>query len=133
MLGRLERRGPDADGLLSEGPITLGHRRLSIIDLSDAGRQPMVSASGRYVVSYNGEVYNFADLREELGVEEGELRSSSDTEILLLAWQKWGPAALDRMVGQWAFAIYDREEQKLWLARDRFGEKPLYYLSLIHI
>lgn len=127
MLGRLERRGPDADGLLSEGPLTLGHRRLSIIDLSDAGRQPMVSANGRYVVSYNGEVYNFSDLREELGVEEGELRSSSDTEILLLAWQKWGPAALDRMVGQWAFAIYDRQEQKLWLARDRFGEKPLYY------
>ncbi|MDG2308284.1 MAG: asparagine synthase (glutamine-hydrolyzing) [Candidatus Binatia bacterium] len=127
MLAALERRGPDADGLLEEGPITLGHRRLSILDLSDAGRQPMVSASGRYVVSYNGEVYNFRDLRDELGVDPADLRSSSDTEILLLAWEKWGPAALDRMVGQWAFAIYDREERKLWLARDRFGEKPLYY------
>lgn len=127
MLERLERRGPDADGLLSEGPVTLGHRRLSILDLSDAGKQPMVSANGRYVVSYNGEVYNFHDLRAELGVEEGELSSSSDTEVLLLAWQKWGTGALDRMVGQWAFAIYDRQEKTLCLARDRFGEKPLFY------
>lgn len=127
MLARLERRGPDADGLWEDGPITLGHRRLSILDLSRAGRQPMVSASGRFVVSYNGEVYNFADLREELGVDASALRSSSDTEVLLLAWERWGPAALDRMVGQWAFAVYDREESRLWLARDRFGEKPLFY------
>lgn len=127
MLSELERRGPDADGMRHEGPVTLGHRRLSILDLSDAGRQPMESASGRYVVTYNGEVYNFRELREELGVDPTELRSSSDTEVLLLAWERWGPGALDRMVGQWAFALYDREEKKLWLARDRFGEKPLYY------
>ncbi len=127
MLARLERRGPDADGRFEEGPLTLGHRRLSILDLSDAGRQPMVSASGRFVCSYNGEVYNFDELRDEMGVEPGALRSNSDTEILLLAWERWGPAALDRMVGQWAFALYDREERRLWLARDRFGEKPLYY------
>ncbi len=127
MLGVLQRRGPDAEGFWAEGPMTLGHRRLSILDLSDAGRQPMVSASGRYVISYNGEVYNFADLREELGFEKSDLRSSSDTEVLLLAWERWGPAALDRMVGPWAFALYDREEQRLWLARDRFGEKPLFF------
>lgn len=127
MLEKLQRRGPDADGLWSEGPATLGHRRLSILDLSDAGRQPMVSANGRFVITYNGEVYNFAELRDELGVSGADLRSSSDTEVLLLAWERWGPAALDRMVGQWAFAVYDREDQRLCLARDRFGEKPLFF------
>lgn len=127
MLLELERRGPDSDGMLVDGPATLGHRRLSILDLSDAGRQPMVSASGRYAVTYNGEIYNFRELREELGVDVSALRSNSDTEVLLLAWERWGAAALDRLVGQWAFALYDRQEKKLWLARDRFGEKPLYY------
>lgn len=127
MLARLERRGPDADGLFREGRVTLGHRRLSILDLSDAGRQPMESASGRFVVTYNGEIYNFAELREELELTPAELRSSSDTEILLFAWERWGPEALDRMVGPFAFALYDRRDEKLWLARDRFGEKPLFY------
>jgi asparagine synthase (glutamine-hydrolysing) len=127
MLAALARRGPDGDGLEQHGPLTLGHRRLAILDLSEAGHQPMHSASGRYVVSYNGEIYNFRELQRELGLSDGELRSSSDTEILLCAWERWGSDALARMVGQWAFALYDRVEQRLWLVRDRFGEKPLFY------
>jgi asparagine synthase (glutamine-hydrolysing) len=127
MLAALARRGPDGHGLECSGPLTVGHRRLAILDLSAAGHQPMRSASGRYLVSYNGEIYNYRDLQQELGVAADQLRSTSDTEILLLAWERWGPAALERMVGQWAFALYDSLEQRLWLARDRFGEKPLYY------
>ena len=127
MMQRLVRRGPDADGLDQEPCATLGHRRLSILDLSPAGRQPMVSASGRFVVSFNGEIYNYRDLRDELGLAPSELRSTSDTEILLCAWERWGPEVLARLAGQWAFALYDRAERRLWLARDRFGEKPLYW------
>jgi asparagine synthase (glutamine-hydrolysing) len=127
MLARLERRGPDDHGVAQDGPLTLGHRRLAILDLTSAGHQPMASASGRTVVSFNGEIYNFADLRRELGLAPGDLRSTTDTEILLHAWERWGEGALDRMVGQWAFALYERDRRRLWLVRDRFGEKPLFY------
>jgi asparagine synthase (glutamine-hydrolysing) len=127
MLEPLRRRGPDGEGLDREGPATLGHRRLAILDLSESGRQPMRSPGGRFVISFNGEIYNFRDLRDELGLRQEDLLSSSDTEILLRAWERWGPGALDRMVGQFAFAVYDRDEARLWLARDRFGEKPLFY------
>jgi asparagine synthase (glutamine-hydrolysing) len=127
MLARMVARGPDADGAFHEGPVHLGHRRLAILDVSEAGRQPMQSASGRFVITYNGEIYNFAELRAELGLDPAGLRSGSDTEILLAAWERWGPEALQKMVGQWAFALYDRREERLWLARDRFGEKPLFY------
>jgi asparagine synthase (glutamine-hydrolysing) len=87
----------------------------------------MHSDDGRLVVSFNGEIYNHDEVRRELGIDRDALRSTSDTEILLRAWERWGVAALDHMVGQWAFAMYDRREQRLWLARDRFGEKPLFY------
>jgi asparagine synthase (glutamine-hydrolysing) len=87
----------------------------------------MRSADGRYLITFNGEIYNHDALREELGVDRSQMRSRTDTEVLLLAWARWGEAALDRMVGQWAFAVYDRQEGRLWLARDRFGEKPLFY------
>jgi len=127
MLARMQRRGPDDYGLRREGPLTLGHRRLAILDLSAAGHQPMESASGRTIVSFNGEIYNFAELRDELGLRQDDLRSTSDTEILLHAWERWGVGALDRMVGQWAFALYERAERRLWLVRDRFGEKPLFH------
>jgi asparagine synthase (glutamine-hydrolysing) len=127
MAARMARRGPDDAGIETDGPVTLGHRRLAILDTSDAGHQPMRSASGRFVVSFNGEIYNHDDVRRELGVASDALRSTSDTEILLLAWERWGTAALDRLVGQWAFAMVDRAERRLWLARDRFGEKPLFY------
>jgi len=127
MLGRLERRGPDGHGVESLGRTVLGHRRLAILDLSPTGRQPMRSRSGRYAITFNGEIYNFRELQRELGVDPAELRSTSDTEILLLAWERWGEEALQRFVGQWAFALYDTAEVRLWLARDRFGEKPLFH------
>ena len=127
MLARLERRGPDDEGVALERCAVLGHRRLAILDLSAAGHQPMVSHDGRFVVTLNGEIYNYRELISELGLAPGTLRSRSDTEVVLHAWQRWGPGALDRLVGQWAFAIYDRATDRLVLTRDRFGEKPLYY------
>jgi len=127
MLVSLKARGPDGEGLFSEGPLTLGHRRLAILDLSEAAAQPMESHGGRFVVSFNGEIYNFRELAADLSIPSGSLRTSSDTEILLLAWERWGSSCLDRLVGQWAFAMYDRQEERLWLVRDRFGEKPLFY------
>jgi len=127
MLHDMEKRGPDGEGLFVEGPVTLGHRRLAILDLSNNAAQPMVSLGGRLVVTFNGEIYNFRELAAELSLVPGTLRTSSDTEILLHAWERWGPGTLDRLVGQWAIAMYDRETETLWLARDRFGEKPLYY------
>src|SRR5262245_56651179 len=127
MLEPLLHRGPDGRGLIADGPLTLGHRRLAILDLSAAGAQPMESPSGRTVVSFNGEIYNFDDVRRELGLARSELRSGTDTEILLHAWERWGEDVLERLVGQWAFAIYDRGSRRLWLVRDRFGEKPLFF------
>ena len=127
MTARLERRGPDDAGVEHDGVVTLGNRRLAILDLSQAGHQPMRSASGRYLITFNGEIYNHDDLRRDMRLGKDELRSTSDTEIILHAWERWGSDALDRMVGQWAFAIYDRDDRRLWLARDRFGEKPLFY------
>src|SRR5262249_19918783 len=126
MLSHLTRRGPDDEGIERTGSVTIGHRRLAILDQTSAGHQPMRSASGRCLVTFNGEIYNHRDLRTELGVEEAALRSRSDTEVLLLAWERWGEAALERLVGPWAFALYDTHQRRLWLARDRFGEKPLF-------
>ena len=127
MTALLERRGPDDEGLHNDGPVTLGNRRLAILDLSPAGHQPMESPGGRYVVTFNGEIYNHREVAAELGLSPADLRSRSDTEVLLRAWERWGPDALPRFVGQWAFAVYDRRTRELWLCRDRFGEKPLYY------
>ena len=127
MLRALQSRGPDGEGSVREGPLCLGHRRLAILDLSEAARQPMASPSGRFLISFNGEIYNFRELIREMGIDPHSLRTSSDTEILLLAWERWGSSCLERLVGQWAFALYDREERRLWLVRDRFGEKPIYY------
>src|SRR4029078_6180280 len=105
----------------------LGNRRLAILDLSPKGHQPMQSADGRYWITFNGEIDNHDDVRRELGVSRDALRSRSDTEILLLAWAKWGMEALPRLVGQWALAVFDGRDRRLWLSRDRFGEKPLFY------
>jgi len=99
MMDRLAHRGPDGEGVLSRGPVTLGHRRLAILDLSPAGRQPMEDSTGRFVIVFNGEIYNFRELAAELGLAAGTLRSRSDTEVLLHAWARWGPAALDRLGG----------------------------------
>ncbi len=127
MTRRLAHRGPDDEGLWTdaEAGIALGHRRLSILDLSPLGRQPMLSATGRFVIVFNGEVYNFAELRKGL---ECNFRGGSDTEVMLGCFEAWGlEKSLRRFNGMFAFALWDRRERRLYLARDRFGEKPLCY------
>ena len=130
MADALKHRGPDASGTWSDAPagVGLAHRRLSILDLSVMGNQPMVSENGRFVISYNGEVYNHQELRKELEKTRTlPWRGRSDTEVLLTAIERWGVrASLERINGMFAFAVWDREERKLTLARDRMGEKPLY-------
>jgi len=127
MCAEIVRRGPDDAGIVRDGRVTFGNRRLAILDLSEAGHQPMRSASGRLLITFNGEIYNYRDIAADLGLGARDLKSHSDTEVILHAWERWGEGALDRMVGQWAFAIWDRDQERLWLARDRFGEKPLFY------
>jgi asparagine synthase (glutamine-hydrolysing) len=127
MTAALAHRGPDGEGYFTDGAVGLGHRRLAIIDLSDAARQPMLSADGRYALSYNGEIYNFRDLRRELEERGQRLHTRSDSEVLLCALAVWGEAALERLNGMFAFALWDRDARELLIARDRFGVKPLYY------
>ncbi len=127
MTRSLAHRGPDDEGvwLDREAGVALGHRRLSIIDLSPAGHQPMASPAGRYVITFNGEIYNYGHLRDELAVE---WRGHSDTETLLAGFDAWGiKGTLQRATGMFAFAVWDKQERTLTLARDRLGEKPLYY------
>lgn len=127
MTDAVAHRGPDGEGQYIENNIGLGHRRLSILDLSEAGRQPMMSSQNRYVITYNGEIYNFAELRVELQSKGYMFRSNTDTEVLLEAFQEWGIECVKKLNGMFAFAVYDRLEKKLFLARDRYGIKPLYY------
>jgi asparagine synthase (glutamine-hydrolysing) len=130
MARALTHRGPDDEGvwLDADAGVALCHRRLSIIDLSPLGHQPMISASGRYVIVFNGEIYNYLDLRRDLVARGAAFRGTSDTEVLLAAIEAWGvAAAIERAQGMFAIALWDRHERELFLARDRFGEKPLYY------
>lgn len=124
----LSHRGPDGEGVWSDAHACLGHRRLSIIDLSSNGAQPMVCNLGRYVVVCNGEIYNFRGLKRDL-LEGYNFKSRTDVEILLPLFMKFGVHCVDHLVGMFAFAIWDRHERKLHLFRDRFGEKPLYYVE----
>lgn len=153
MTRAIGHRGPDDEGVLLVGPdqtwstvalsapdrvgaldrvpsmgsqVALGHRRLSIIDVSPAGHQPMVSDDGRFWLAYNGELFNYVELRRELEADGVRFRSTSDSEVLLEAWRQWGAASLERFIGMWAFALYDSLERQLVLSRDPFGIKPLY-------
>jgi asparagine synthase (glutamine-hydrolysing) len=133
----LHHRGPDDTGLdtfviprdndLPPGSLSLGHTRLSIIDLSSAGHQPMYSGDGRYTIIFNGEIYNYRELRTELKKIGYIFRTKSDTEVLLAVWERWGVSGLRRLKGMFAFVVFDREDQSLTLVRDAFGIKPLFY------
>ena len=131
MTNAISHRGPDDSGIWidEKASLALGHRRLSIIDVSSHGHQPMVSNSGRYVIAYNGEIYNFKDIKEELDkIERINWRGHSDTEVALEAIEQFGiKGALERFNGMFAFALWDKKEKTLAFARDRVGKKPLYY------
>jgi asparagine synthase (glutamine-hydrolysing) len=128
MTDALAHRGPDAEGQHVDGPVGLGHRRLSVIDLSSAGRQPMLTEDGRYAINYNGEVYNYRELRGELEALGVPFHSQTDTEVVLKALAQWGfEEGLLRLNGMFALALWDARERELLLARDRYGIKPLYW------
>lgn len=130
----LAHRGPDADGVWNDDVVFLGHRRLSIIDLSDAGNQPLHSSDGRYVIVYNGELYNYKELKFELqravqGTSERPyiFATNTDTEVIIAAYARWGKDCVSRFNGMFAFALWDKQDKSLFIARDRLGIKPLYY------
>ena len=123
---RLAHRGPDAEGYFQQGPAHLGHRRLSVIDIA-ASIQPMTTADGRHTIVFNGEVYNYRALREQLEVTGRKFRTAGDTEVTLQAIAQWGDVALDKLQGMFAFAMWDAQTQTLFAARDHLGVKPFHY------
>jgi asparagine synthase (glutamine-hydrolysing) len=127
MTDAVRHRGPDGEGLWTGQYIGFGHRRLSILDLSPLGHQPMATRDGALVITYNGEIYNFRELRRELESKGHHFRSECDTEVLLYAYAEWGAECVHRLNGMFAFAVWDARAQRLFLARDRYGIKPLYY------
>ena len=129
----IRHRGPDAGGIWTDDGIGLCHRRLSIIDLSETGAQPMASPSGRYQIAYNGEIYNYRELRGELEADGVSFRGQSDTEVLVALYEKLGPSCLARLNGMFAIAIWDTQERRLFLARDRLGKKPIYLYRTAHM
>ena len=130
MTDAIAHRGPDGEGWYHDNGVGLGHRRLAIIDLSEAGRQPMVTEDGRYALIYNGEIYNFREIRCELEELGYKFRSNTDSEVLLNSWAEWGRDSLHKFNGMFAFAMWDSVEQVLHLVRDRYGIKPLYIRTL---
>src|SRR5215471_14490661 len=120
-------RGPDDYGVWSDEYCALGHRRLSIIDLSEAGRQPMTNARGDILITFNGEIYNFQQLRRKLENLGHRFRTRTDTEAIIYAYEQWGVDCLEKLRGMFAFGIWDRRRRRLFLARDRVGKKPLFY------
>jgi asparagine synthase (glutamine-hydrolysing) len=129
MTDAVAHRGPDGEGRYVDGPVGLGHRRLAIIDLSPAGCQPMANETGDVVITYNGEVYNFQELRVALEARGHRFHSRTDTEVVVHAYEEWGEACVERFNGMFAFAIWDRPQRRLFLARDRYGIKPLYWYA----
>jgi len=127
MMQLQKHRGPDDEGIFSEAGISLGFVRLSILDLSQGGHQPMFSHDREKVIVFNGEIFNYIELREELSKSGHVFSSGSDTEVLMAAYEEWGEACLDRLNGMWSFAIYDRSKGSLFASRDRYGIKPFYY------
>jgi asparagine synthase (glutamine-hydrolysing) len=127
MTDAMSHRGPDSDGFFTQGQVGLGHRRLSIIDLSTAANQPFTDVSGRYVMVFNGEIYNYNEVKQQL--TDYPFHTTSDTEVLLAAYIKWGADCMRPLRGMYAFAIWDRQEKQLFLARDKMGVKPLYYYA----
>jgi len=129
LTSQMAHRGPDGTGYWfnAERNVALGHRRLAVIDPGEGGYQPMVSADGRHIIVFNGEIYNFIELRAELEASGVRFRTQSDTEVILAAWQIWREGMLLRFNGMWALAIFDTKTGDLFLARDRFGIKPLLY------
>jgi asparagine synthase (glutamine-hydrolysing) len=137
MLSTIEHRGRDDEGIWTSDAVDensrqvcLGHRRLAIIDTSSAGHQPMQYADGRYVITFNGEIYNYRELREDLKSKGHEFHTDTDTEVLLAAFAEWGADCLPYLNGMFAFAVWDNRERTLTLARDHVGIKPLYYAHL---
>ncbi len=129
-LSLMQQRGPDGSHIWSEGNVTLGHTRLAIVDLSAAASQPMPDCSSRYRIIHNGEIYNFTELKQELGKRGAIFQTQSDTEVILEAFKCWGVNCQEHFNGMWAFAIHDREKNELFLSRDRYGVKPLFYAHL---
>ena len=127
---KIKHRGPDGEGVWQEEGTTLGHRRLAILDLTNKGSQPMPYADGRYMLVFNGEIFNFIEVRNELQQKGYTFISDSDSEVLVASYIEWGPKCLHKFNGMWAFAIWDREKKELFMSRDRFGVKPLYYTCL---
>jgi len=123
----IAHRGPDGEGIYADAYVALGSRRLAIIDLTPAGHQPLSSAHGRFHLVYNGEIYNYRELRIELEACGHRFTGASDTEVLLAAFEEWGESCVERFNGMWAFAIWDTRDERLFCARDRFGVKPFYY------
>ena len=123
MNDRIDHRGPDAEGIFTDHNIALGHRRLSIIDPDPTSNQPFKSEDGNYILVFNGEIYNYREIKAKL---DYPFKTNSDTEVLLAAFQKWGIKMLNLLNGMFAFAIWDKQKKELILARDRMGIKPLY-------
>ncbi len=128
---RQRRRGPDGEGLWvsPDRRAVLGQRRLAIIDVGQSGAQPMSDVTGRWTVTYNGAIYNYRELRQELERAGRRFRTQSDTEVLINAVAEWGEEGIRKLRGMYAFALWDNETKELWLARDPFGIKPLYYAN----
>jgi asparagine synthase (glutamine-hydrolysing) len=133
MVQSLSHRGPDGEGLWTNHEVALGHNRLAIIDLTNAASQPMSTPDGRYTIVFNGEIYNYRELRSELQQAGETFQSASDTEVLLLGYRKWARSVLDKLRGMFAFAVWDDYQKQLFLARDRIGIKPLFYAPLKNI